>query len=67
MIEKDYDEGGYNIYCDYCSNEEHVMYKSFEDVISFLRRTRWESKKITGVWTHKCPVCRGQKGIESEI
>ena len=61
MIERDYDEGGYYVVCDFCSNEINIQQSEFMRAIEALKMRGWKIIKAGDEWLHKCPVCQKDK------
>lgn len=62
MIEKDDEEGGYYVVCDFCSNDVNIQQYDFFRVIEALKMRGWKIIKSGMEWLHKCPECQKREG-----
>lgn len=60
MIERDPEEGGYYVVCDFCSNDVNIQRKEFMHAIDALKRRGWKviRDELALEWLHKCPDCQ---------
>ena len=61
MIERDPDEGGFYIACDFCSNDINIQQDDFMRAIEALKMRGWRIIKDGKNWLHKCPECQKAK------
>jgi len=61
MIERDPDEGGFYIVCDFCSNDINIQRNDFLLAIESLKMRGWKIIKQGSEWLHKCPTCLKDK------
>lgn len=54
-------DGDYVLECDFCKNQGHEYFKTFEDAIAYKKAHGWRSVKIGNEWYDKCPMCQPHK------
>ena len=65
MIERDYEEGGYYVACDNCSNDMQINQDDFMRAVEVMKMRGWKniliaeaSPNIRARWRHLCPNCK---------
>lgn len=67
MIERDPDEGGFYVVCDFCSNDINIQQHDFMRAIESMKMRGWKIMKnprtkefmtVSEEWLHKCPECQ---------
>lgn len=64
MIERDPDEGGFYVCCDFCSNDINIRQNDFMKAIEVLKMRGWkvifdgQATTKAEQWLHKCPTCQ---------
>ena len=64
MLEKNKEDGEWDVSCDFCSTSEifpTALYM-FEDMLSELKKDGWLFKKRNEEWLHACPECIEEHG-----
>lgn len=48
---------GQHCHCDTCKTYQRLIYPSFADSLSHLRKAGWRVTKAATGWRHYCPDC----------
>ena len=51
----------YELYCDFCSNDETIEADSFQEAVDQKKELGWISVKDGGEWKDKCSSCQEDK------
>jgi len=49
--------GGFDVECDECGEERHVVASNFHDAADELRELGWRIARADDEWVHACPEC----------